>query len=187
MINLKDIYPELLESTVLIIVLLLLRFVLKKAVKNFASKIERLEHRTGLIIKHVNFAVLFLIVLGLIIIWGLDFENLGLVMSSVFAVIGIAFFAQWSILSNITSGVIMFFTFPYKIGDYVKIHDKEAPLEGIIEDIKTFHIILHTKENETVTYPNSMMLQKGVSIIKVENFYEQQPEIDKNKERLPYD
>jgi small-conductance mechanosensitive channel len=187
MINLKEFYPELIESAVLILVLMLLRLILKRTVRNFAKRIERLEHRTGLIMKHVDFAVFILIVLGLIIIWGVDFENLGLVMSSIFAVIGIAFFAQWSILSNITSGVIMFFTFPYRIGDYIKIHDKEAPLEGLIEDIKTFHIILHTANNEIITYPNSMMLQKGVSIVKPEEFYEQQQELDKNKEVLPHD
>ncbi len=179
---------QLIESAVLIVGLLVLRLMLKRTVRNFTKKIERLEHRTGLIMKHVDFAVFFLIVLGLILIWGVDFRNLGLVMSSIFAVIGIAFFAQWSILSNITSGVIMFFTFPYKIGDYIKIHDKEMPCEGIIEDIKTFHIILHTTKNEIVTYPNSMMLQKGVSIIKADDFYEQQlNEADKNKEELPHD
>ena len=188
MMNLKEFYPEFLETAVLILVILLLRFIMKRTVRNFVKRIERLEHRTGLIMKHVNFAVFFLIVFGLIIIWGVDFQNLGLVMSSVFAVIGIAFFAQWSILSNVTSGVIMFFTFPYKIGDYIKIHDKETPCEGIIEDIKTFHVILHTRENEVITYPNSMMLQKGVSIMKTEAFYEKPPlEADKNRQNLPYD
>lgn len=189
MIDLKEFYPELIESAVLLLVLFLLRAIVKKTVRNFAKKIERLEHRTGLIMKHIDFAVFFIIVLGLIVIWGLDFRHLGLFMSSIFAVIGIAFFAQWSILSNITSGVIMFFTFPYKIGDYIKIHDKEAPLEGLIEDIKTFHIILHTSKNEIITYPNSMMLQKGVSIVKPEEFYENQHQIedDKNKEQLPHD
>ncbi|HET8803539.1 MAG TPA: mechanosensitive ion channel domain-containing protein [Aequorivita sp.] len=188
-LDLKDYSLQFIESLILVVVLLLLRLILKKTIRNYAKKIERLEHRTGLIMKHVDFAVFFLIVIGLILIWGVDFRNLGLVMSSVFAVIGIAFFAQWSILSNVTSGVIMFFTFPYKIGDYIKIHDKEMPCEGIIEDIKSFHIILHTKDNEIVTYPNSMMLQKGVSIIKAEEFYEQQHqiELDKNKEDLPHD
>ncbi len=185
--NIQEYSLQLIESGVLILVLLLIRMMLKKTVRNFAKKIERLEHRTGLIMKHVDFAVFFLMVLGMILIWGVDFRNLGLVMSSVFAVIGIAFFAQWSILSNVTSGVIMFFTFPYKIGDYIKIHDKEAPCEGIIEDIKTFHIILHTTTNEIITYPNSMMLQKGVSIIKPEEYFEQQQELDKNKEELNHD
>lgn len=190
--NLKEFYPELIESGILILILFLLRFIIKKAIQNFTKRIERLEHRVGLIKKHVDYAVFFLIILGLLAIWGLDFQNLGLVMSSVFAVIGIAFFAQWSILSNVTSGLIMFFTFPYKIGDYIIVHDKEAPCEGFIEDIKTFHVILRTSNNETITYPNSMMLQKGVSIIKDEAVYLQErqekkseKELDKNKEDQP--
>ena len=188
-LDLKEYSFQYIESLVLILILLLLRFILKKTIRNHAKKIERLEHRTGLIMKHVDFAVFFLIVIGLILIWGVDFKNLGLAMSSVFAVIGIAFFAQWSILSNVTSGIIMFFIFLYRIGDYIKIHDKEAPCEGIIDDIKTFHIILHTTKNEIITYPNSMMLQKGVSIIKADDFHEQQHqiELDKNKEGLPHE
>lgn len=178
---------QLIQSSALIIVLLIIRWGLKRTIRNFANKIERLEHRTGLIMKHVDFAVLFIMILGLITIWGVDFKNLGLVMSSIFAVMGIAFFAQWSILSNVTSGVIMFFTFPYKIGDYIKIHDKEIPCEGYIEDIKTFHIILHATDDEIITYPNSMMLQKGVSIVKPKVITEPQPSPDKNTENLPHD
>ncbi len=185
--NLREYTFQLIESGALLMILLLLRTILKRAIQNYAQKVERLEHRTGLIMKYVDFVFFFLIVLGLVTIWGVDFRNVGLVLSSVFAVIGIAFFAQWSILSNVTSGIIMFFTFPYRIGDYIKIHDKDFPSEGYIEDIKSFHVILHTKDNETITYPNSMMLQKGVSIINHENIPEPQPEIDKNRLDLPHD
>ncbi len=178
---------QILKSLIAVAIFLIIRFIISKTIKNFAKKIERLEHRTGLILKHVSFATVFMILLSLIFIWGVEFKDLGFVMSSVFAVIGIGFFAQWSILSNITSGIIMFFTFPYKIGDYIKIHDKEMPCEGIIEDIKTFHIILHTNNHEIITYPNSMMMQKGVSIIKADEFYENQHEMDKNTENLPHD
>ena len=163
---LKCYFLELLESGVVILFFLVLRLFLVRLVKRFARKSEKVEHRTGLIIKYIDFAMIFMIILGLILIWGVEFKDLGWVMSSVFAVIGIGFFAQWSILSNITSGVIMFFTFPYKIGDYVKIHDKEYPYEGIIEDIKAFQIILRTNSDEIIAYPNSMLLQKGVTVIK---------------------
>lgn len=156
---------QLIESGILLLILFFLRQLLKRAVSDFTRRIERLEHRTALVLKHVNITVFAIGFLGLILIWGVDFRNIGLVFSSIFAMIGVAFFAQWSILSNITSGLIMFFTFPYRIGDYIKIHDKDFPTEGIIEDIKTFHVILLTNSNELVTYPNSMMLQKGVSIL----------------------
>ncbi|MEO7317231.1 MAG: mechanosensitive ion channel domain-containing protein [Ginsengibacter sp.] len=90
-------------------------------------------------------------------------------MSSIFAVIGIALFAQWSILSNVTSGVIMFFTFPYKIGDFIKIHDGDHSLYGYIEEIRSFHVVLKTTDQEIITFPNSLLLQKGVSIYSEEN------------------
>ena len=184
---LEGYYLQLLKSGILIVVLLLLRALLKHLIRNFTKKIERLEHRTGLVMKHMNFVIFFLIVLGLVLIWGVDFKNVGVVMSSVFAVIGIAFFAQWSILSNVTSGIIMFFTFPYKIGDYIVIHDAEKPCEGFIEDIRTFHVILQISDAEIITYPNSMMLQRGVSIIKNRDHFHIHEEIDKNKDKLPHD
>ncbi|RMA64576.1 mechanosensitive ion channel domain-containing protein [Ulvibacter antarcticus] len=163
---------QLIYSAILIAVCLILRLIFIQLLRRFAKKSERVEHRIGLIIKHIDFAVIFLIILGAIFIWGVDVKNIGVLMSSVFAVIGIALFAQWSILCNITSGVIMFFTFPYKIGDYIKIHDKEFPYEGMIEDIKTFHLILRTKDDEIITYPNSLMLQKGVTVIKPDDIAE---------------
>ncbi|MEZ4873925.1 MAG: hypothetical protein R2793_00335 [Flavobacteriaceae bacterium] len=108
---------EVILSASIIAVLLIIRWILVAVVNRFAKKSEKVEHRTGLIIKYVDFAIVFAIILSLVLIWGVDFSSVGVVLSSVFAVIGVALFAQWSILSNITSGVIMFFTFPYKIGD----------------------------------------------------------------------
>tara|TARA_B100000929_G_C15377639_1_gene376647 strand:+ start:286 stop:504 length:219 start_codon:yes stop_codon:yes gene_type:complete len=59
----------------------------------------------------------------------------------------------------------MFFSFPYKIGDTIKIHDKDMPIEAEIEDIKAFHLHLRTGDGELITYPNNLMLQKAVSLI----------------------
>jgi len=181
-------FSQLLQSGLHIVLFILIRFILVLLLKRFAKKSERLDHRTNLILKYINFVTIFFLIVGLILIWGVDFKNIGLLMSSVFAVIGIALFAQWSILSNITSGIIMFFTFPYKIGDYIKIHDKEFGAEGIIEDIKTFHIIIKTTDGEFVTYPNSLMLQKGVSVVKPEDIDEYLQVLeDKNVKEQPID
>lgn len=157
---------QMILSVTIVVVFIFTQTLLIYITKKSAKKYERVEHRTGLIIKHIRYATVFLITLGLFLIWGVAFEDLSSVLLSVFAVIGIGFFAQWSILSNITSGVIMFFIFPYKIGDYIKIHDKEHDFQGTIEDIKTFHLILKTNKGEHITYPNSLVLQKGVSVFK---------------------
>lgn len=67
----------------------------------------------------------------------------------------------------------MFFSFPYKIGDTIKIHDKDLPVEAMIEDIKAFHLHLRTQEGELITYPNNLILQKAVSLIEHNRRYEE--------------
>lgn len=176
----KEYFFEVVLSFSIILIHLILRWIIAAVVRRFAKKLEKVEHRTGLIIKYLDFAIVFGVVFSLFLIWGVQFQDVGVVLSSVFAVIGVALFAQWSILSNITSGIIMFFTFPYKIGDYIIIHDKEFDYQGTIEDIKGFHVLLKTHDDRLITYPNSLMLQKGVSVIKPEEIDEFLHEEDKN-------
>ena len=90
-------------------------------------------------------------------------------ISSIFAVVGVASFAQWSILSNVTAGIIIFFSYPFKIGDKIKVHDKEHPVEGEIYDIKAFYMVLKSEDGELITYPNTLIMQKGVSVIYITN------------------
>ena len=98
----------------------------------------------------------------------MNFRELGLIFSSIFAVIGVALFAQWSILSNVTAGIILFLAFPFKIGDQIKILDKELDTEEdfIIEDIKLYYIYLRNSQGHLITYPNNLMMQKAVTLIR---------------------
>jgi len=112
---------ELVSTGLTFIVLLLFRFLAKTTIKRVGRLSKIAEARTKLITKFVLFGLSFLTIGVLIFIWGVNFKEIGLLFSSVFAVIGVALFAQWSILSNITAGVILFFAFPFKIGDQIKI------------------------------------------------------------------
>ncbi|MDC0637358.1 MAG: mechanosensitive ion channel [Flavobacteriaceae bacterium] len=159
---------EIILTLIILLVGLITKTILTRIAHRYSHKNNKVLQRTLIIDKLIKYSVMSLVLLALFLIWGVNFKDVGVVVSSVFAVIGIAFFAQWSILSNITSGVIMFFTFPYKIGDFIMIHDKEYDYQGIIEEIRTFHIVLKTKDNQTITYPNSLLLQKGVSIMPVQ-------------------
>lgn len=163
--TISNLYMEMIATGVLLLVLLILRASIISLIRRFSHKEQIIDRRAQLITKLINYLILGCALVGVFIVWGVDVRNLGVIISSVFAVIGVAFFAQWSILSNITSGVIMFFTFPYKIGDRIMIHDKEYEYVGIIEDIKTFHIVIINDNGQRITYPNSLVLQKGVSIL----------------------
>jgi small-conductance mechanosensitive channel len=83
-------------------------------------------------------------------------------LTSVVTVLGIAFFAQWSILSNITSSLILFFNHPMKIGQHIKVVDKEYDLEGELIDISFFFLYIKNEKGELITIPNTVVLQKSI-------------------------
>jgi small-conductance mechanosensitive channel len=157
---------EIIGTAVVIFLVIMLRLIIAKLVRSFTKKSERIEHRTRLIIKYIDLLINILATISLIIIWGVQTKDIFVAISSIATVIGVAMVATWSILSNITSGIILFFAFPYTIGDFIVVHDKDFPIEAEIEDIGAFHIYLRTVKGELIVYPNNLLLQKGVSIKK---------------------
>lgn len=164
----KSIYFGHIISTVITTtVFIVVSYIIKRLTKSYARTSHLSEHRTNLISKYINFLMVTLYAVIMIAIWGLNTNDLVTYVGGTLTVIGVAFFAQWSILSNITAGIILFFSFPFRIGDVIRVHDKDFPIEAQIEDIKAFHTILKTRDGELITYPNNLLLQKGVSIIPI--------------------
>lgn len=159
-------YIEIIATAITLILFLSVRFFVAKIVRRFAKVSDSIEHRANLVIKYINVLVNILTAIVLFTIWGIRTTHIILFASSLSAIIGVAMFAQWSILSNITAGIILFFNFPFKIGDVILIHDKDFPIEGEIMDITAFHALLKTKSGERVTYPNNLLIQKGITIVK---------------------
>jgi small-conductance mechanosensitive channel len=155
---------EWIASMVALLVLLISRFIVTKLVRRYATSSHIIEKRANLVIKYLHILLGILALMGLIVIWGVDKKTIFLTISSITTVVGVAMFATWSILSNISAGVILFFFFPFRIGDTIKIHDKDFPIEAEIEDINAFHVLLVTAEGEKITYPNNLLLQKGISV-----------------------
>ena len=145
--------------------MVLLRVITTKLVRRYARLSQTVERRTNLVIKYLHLLINILLVVALIIIWGVDAKDIIIAVSSLATIVGVAMVAQWSILSNITSGIILFFSYPFKIGDTIHIHDKDFPVIAEIEDIGAFYISMINKEGELVIYPNNLLLQKGISII----------------------
>ena len=160
------------STAILVLVVILSRKVVSKLVKRYATASQIIEKRTNLVIKYINILITILASITLILIWGVQTKDIFITLSSIATVIGVAMFAQWSILSNITSGIILFFSFPFKIGDVIKIHDKDFPIQAEIEDIGAFHVFLRTIDGEKIIFPNNLLLQKGISILKNE-FHDQ--------------
>ncbi|WP_405382084.1 mechanosensitive ion channel domain-containing protein [Maribacter sp. LLG6340-A2] len=165
-------HSELIYSLVVFIIILILKFLFTTAVRKVSKLSDFNPVRTNLIIKFINIALTIIAIIALTLVWSVNYKELGVLLSSVFAVIGVALFAQWSILSNITAGVILFFSFPFKIGNTIRILDKELNDSDadnldtfVIEDIRAFHLHLRRSNGEILTYPNNLVLQKGVILI----------------------
>lgn len=156
---------EIVNTLICLGAFVLLRYSLAKAIKKIGKISDLNRVRTKLIIKYVTIGLVLIGLIVLTYIWKVDFEDLGLIFSSIFAVLGVALFASWSILSNVTAGIILFFSFPFKIGDRIRILDGEFSETVDIIDIKAYHIYLKKDNGELVTYPNNLLLQKGVVII----------------------
>lgn len=162
-----EFYSEAIITLITSGVFIIVGYIIKRLMKSYARAAHLSEHRTNLIAKYINFFLIILYIVIIIAVWGLEAKSIFGYITGALTVIGVAFFAQWSILSNITSGIILFFSFPFRIGDVIKVHDKDFPIEGQIEDIKAFHTILKTRDGEIITYPNNLLLQKGVSIVPI--------------------
>ena len=112
---LDQLQSELGSSAILLLVFIIIRVILKISIKKLGRTSGINDARIGLISRYTTFTLLLIFLLFLAYILGAELENLAVIFSSVFAVIGVGLFAIWSILSNITSGIIMFFSFPYKV------------------------------------------------------------------------
>ena len=94
------------------------------------------------------------------LILAIEFQGVLVLLGALSAAIGIAFFAQWSILSNVTTSIIMFWKFPIRIGDHISILGEERSL-GKVTDVTPFFIILTAANGNTITIPNNQVLQQS--------------------------
>lgn len=156
-------YLKIIETFVILVIYLLLRGISNKLIaKNLSKKLIQ-ESRGIIIRKAIKLILITLCVALLLIIWGVNQSDLAAYVGSILTVVGVAFFAQWSILSNITSSVIIFFTHSVRIDDVVIIMEgKDYEVEGKVMDIGLFFVTLKTAEDQEITLPNNIFIQKMV-------------------------
>ena len=153
---------KIIETVVIVVAYFLIRIVLSKIIEKTVENSLMQKVRGKIIKKGVNLILLLVTLAFLFLIWGVNQSELVIFIGSFLAVLGIAFFAQWSILSNITSGIIIFFSHPVKLDDTITIIDKDYQIEGRVSDIGLFFVIIKTKEGERVTVPSNVFVQKMI-------------------------
>jgi small-conductance mechanosensitive channel len=155
---------QILESVIILLVYVILYFVIKTFINNTLKNTPLQRDRRKIIIKVLHLFITITATVFIAAIWGFKQKEIAAFASTILTVLGIAFFAQWSLLSNITSSIILFFNHPLKLGDIIKVLDKDYPFEGEITELTYFFVHLKTLDGQIITIPNSMILQKSISI-----------------------
>ncbi|MFZ3396202.1 mechanosensitive ion channel family protein [Vibrio harveyi] len=153
---------KVLMGVIIVIAYRLLKKIANRAILNLAEAKGVNKAHLSFIQRCFNVAFLFLFASLFAIVTGIGYGDVSLFLSSIFAVLGVAFIAQWSILSNITASFLIFFVFPYRVGDRIKVVDKDEDISGEIQEIRMFHVLIKHDNGNLITYPNNLMLQKAV-------------------------
>lgn len=153
---------QLIETAIVLFLYLVIKFITQKLIEKATKRYNYPKPRVKVTNKIIN-VILFFIFSGItLFIFGVDQSKLLYFISSLLTVAGIAFLAQWSILSNITATIIIFFNHPVKIGDTITVMDKDYNIEGRVSDIGIFFLIIKTKDGEQITMPSNVFTQKMI-------------------------
>jgi small-conductance mechanosensitive channel len=145
--------------TFVTIKLLIKYFVRMTVLNSYFKNVERKD-----ILKIINLFLFVIFCIIIIAIWSVKQNQILVFVSSILTVLGVALFAEMSILSNLTACVILFFQHPIKIGDIIKITSEGREIEGELTEISYFFIFIKTPDNSTLTIPNSLLLKSSFLI-----------------------
>ncbi|MDH5608897.1 MAG: mechanosensitive ion channel family protein [Cyclobacteriaceae bacterium] len=147
-------------SLILVVTYFLIKSTAKKLIKNHA-RTHQVDYSRELYVRKLASVSITLLMISLMgMIWEISIQGVSIYFASIFTIVGVALFANWSLLSNVTASVIIFFFFPVRVGTRIKILDGDNTVVGIIKDIGLFHIKIKTEDGLEVSYPNNLVMQK---------------------------
>ncbi|MBU1078662.1 MAG: mechanosensitive ion channel family protein [Spirochaetes bacterium] len=133
--------------------------------KAISARIEKkhLRKQEGLlIIKTGKWSISLVCIFAFVFIWEGNIQNFWVGITGFFGIVAIGFFAVWSILSNIVSGIVLLLIKSIQIGDEIQIIPEN--ITGRIENITLFHVVLIDNKKRSTLIPNNLFIQKIVKI-----------------------
>lgn len=162
-------FPLELKNIFYTIIILIIFFSIKKGFYRGISQFGKRNHFSSeRILRTKRFVAFFIWIITfslLLLVWGVKPREFFLITATTFTIIGTACFASWSNLSNISSGIILFFSYQLKLGDCIRVGYEEDTVVGTVKDMKVFYVEIMTLEEETLLYPNNMLLHHPVTIL----------------------
>jgi small-conductance mechanosensitive channel len=162
--NFAEYKLQFFETALVVAFLILVKIVARNSINKILSKFDFGVERKRISHKIVNLFITLFALIFLAGIWNIDRSQLMVFITSTITLVGVGFIAQWSILANVTSSLILFFNHPMKLGQEIQILDKEYDINGTLIDISFFFLYIKTEVGEIITIPNSVVLNKVIKI-----------------------
>lgn len=103
---------------------------------------------------------------GLIVafVWGVDFSAALVFATTGLTLLGVALFASWSLLSNVTAYFILLFHPSFKRGNFIRVIEADNYIEGYISELGLFNTKLVTENQEVIVYPNNLLFGRPMIV-----------------------
>ncbi|MDC9510742.1 MULTISPECIES: mechanosensitive ion channel domain-containing protein [Pseudoalteromonas] len=145
---------------------LLLKVTKKLLEKAIKGKVDvHRKFRAELLLKII---LAFVVLCLVLIFWGIELRGLLVLGSSLFAMLGVALFAAWSLLSNLTAFLLMFIQNGFHVGNWVRIVDGANHIEGRIVELGLMNVLLEHVDGHRVVYPNNLFVTRPVMVLNKE-------------------
>ena len=181
-VHLPPSYSKYIYAVVIGLVVYVIVKTITRVIETFLDKrIGRAEAKPiAMIVMIIGYFIILLAVLAAL---GINVSSVILSAALFGAVIGLA---TQTILSNIFAGLILVFTKPFKVDDYVTINAwqfgkayptiapkyfsvdrfEAAGYSGVVENITLNYTKIHLEGENTVTIPNGVLMQASFTVIK---------------------
>jgi len=132
-----------------------------------AESVDHGGFKEGSATKAIRIARLLTGFIGLLVValtWGVEFDSVFIFASTTLTLLGVALFASWSILSNVTAYFVILLHPSFRRGTFVRVFDTDNYIEGYISELSLFNTKFVTENREVIVYPNNLLLGRPALI-----------------------
>ncbi len=129
------------------------------SLRSFSYRTKISKSTIDVIYKFSKWTIVLIVILILLRIFGI-LKNVIYIITLVIGTLIFLAFAGWSIIGNITAGIVLMIWKPFEIGDYIEIIPEN--ITGKVEDITLMFVRIVTEKGEVINIPNTLLIQRFI-------------------------
>lgn len=158
---LTDFVIRLLFAAIILVVGFSLINLINKKIAGDEKLKKRDENASSFLMNFVGGALKVLVVITAVVVIGVPQATVVAVIGSCGVTIGLALQGG---LSNIAGGLVIMFSHPFRVGDYIS----GAGVEGVVKDIGIYYTKIVTPDNHDIAVPNSTLSNSTINNLSTE-------------------